>query len=95
MPVDLDIEHIARLARIELAPAEKAAFAAHLADILAYVELLGQADVRGVEPMAHAFPVENVWGEDVPRPGLPAEAALGNAPAQRDGMFSVPRVVEE
>jgi aspartyl-tRNA(Asn)/glutamyl-tRNA(Gln) amidotransferase subunit C len=47
-----------------------------------------------VEPTAHAFPISNVWAEDTPQPGLPVEAALRNAPAQRDDMFVVPVVVE-
>ncbi|MDE3084795.1 MAG: aspartyl/glutamyl-tRNA amidotransferase subunit C, partial [Verrucomicrobiota bacterium] len=51
-------------------------------------------DVSGVEPTAHAFPVFNVWTDDVPQPGLPVELALKNVPAQRDNMVVVPKVVE-
>ena len=93
-PADLDIDRVAALARIALTPAEKAAFSSQLGDVLAYIALLKEADVGGVEPTAHAFPVENVWAEDIPQPGLPVAAALGNAPAQRDHMFAVPKVVE-
>jgi aspartyl-tRNA(Asn)/glutamyl-tRNA(Gln) amidotransferase subunit C len=93
-PAELDIDHVAKLARIALTPEEKAAFSAQLGDVLAYIALLREADVSGVEPTAHAFPVENVWAEDVAQPGLPVEAALRNAPAQRDRMFAVPKVVE-
>lgn len=93
-PAALDIDRIAALARIALTPGEKAAFSAQLGDVLAYIALLKEADVTGVEPTAHAFPVENVWAEDVPQPGLPVAAALGNAPAQHDRMFAVPKVVE-
>ena len=93
-PADLDIDHVARLARIALTPGEKAAFSGQLGDVLAYIALLREVDVSGVEPTAHAFPVENVWAEDVAQPGLPVDAALRNAPAQRDNMFAVPKVVE-
>jgi aspartyl-tRNA(Asn)/glutamyl-tRNA(Gln) amidotransferase subunit C len=93
-PTDLNIDHIANLARIALTPDEKAKFAAQLGDILNYVEQLKQVDVTGVEPTAHAFPVYNVWADDVPRAGLPVDAALKNAPAQRENMVSVPKVVE-
>jgi aspartyl-tRNA(Asn)/glutamyl-tRNA(Gln) amidotransferase subunit C len=93
-PADLDIDHVARLARISLSPEEKAAFSGQLGDVLAYIALLKEVDVSGVEPTAHAFPVENVWAEDVARPGLPVDVALRNAPAQRDNMFAVPKVVE-
>ena len=51
-------------------------------------------DVTGIEPTAHAFPVVNVWADDVAQPGLPVEAALRNAPAQRENMIAVPKVVE-
>ena len=91
---DLNIDHIANLARIALTPEEKARFSTQLADVLGYIEELNQVDVTGVEPTAHAFPVHNVWSEDVAREALPVEAALRNAPAQRDNMISVPTVVE-
>ena len=51
-------------------------------------------DVSQVEATAHAFPVYNVWAEDVAQPGLPVELALQNAPAQRNHMIAVPKVVE-
>jgi aspartyl-tRNA(Asn)/glutamyl-tRNA(Gln) amidotransferase subunit C len=91
---DLDIDYVARLARLTLTPEEKARFAHQLGDVLHHIEQLGKVDVSGVEPTAHAFPIENVWGDDVARPGLPVELALKNAPAQRDHMVVVPKVVE-
>ena len=93
-PPDLNIDHVANLARLALTPAEKAEFSRQLGDVLAYIEQLRQVDVSQVEPTAHAFPICNVWADDVPRPGLPVEAALRNAPAQRDHMIVVPVVVE-
>lgn len=94
MSASIDIDHLARLARLALTPEEKAAFSAQLAGILDYAKALDGADVQGVEPMAHAIPVYNVWEADVPRPGLSPDQALLNAPARRQGMFSVPQVVE-
>ncbi|HVW21193.1 MAG TPA: Asp-tRNA(Asn)/Glu-tRNA(Gln) amidotransferase subunit GatC [Opitutaceae bacterium] len=93
-PTDLNLDHVARLARIALTPEEKARFGAQLGDVLTHIAELKEVDVSGVEPTAHAFPVHNVWAEDRPRPGLPVEAALRNAPAQRDHMVAVPKVVE-
>lgn len=93
-PQDLNIDYVARLARLALTPEEKAKFAQQLGDVLHHIEQLGKVDVSGVEPTAHAFPVENVWADDVTRPGLPVELALKNAPAQREHMISVPKVVE-
>lgn len=94
MKTDLNIDHVAKLARLDLTPEEKATYSAQLGDILAYIEHLKELDVSAVEPTAHAFPLDNVWREDVPGPALPVERALMNAPAQRDNMISVPQVVE-
>ena len=93
-PNSIDIDYVANLARLALSPEEKATYARQLGDVLAYIEKLKQADVTGVEPTAHAFDVHNVWAADVPTPGLSVEDALRNAPAQRDNMIAVPKVVE-
>jgi aspartyl-tRNA(Asn)/glutamyl-tRNA(Gln) amidotransferase subunit C len=90
----LNIDRVAKLARIALTPEEKATFGQQLGNVLHHIEQLTKVDVTGVEPTAHAFPVTNVWQEDVARPGLPVDQALRNAPAQRDNMISVPKVVE-
>ena len=90
----LDINHVAKLARLALTPEEKATFAQQLGNVLHHIEQLTKVDVTGIEPTAHAFAVSNVWQEDVARSGLPVEEALRNAPAQRDHMVAVPKVVE-
>ena len=91
---DLNIDHVATLARLALTAEEKATFTQQLGDVLQHIEQLKQVDVSGVEPMAHAAPVFNVWDHDVARSGLAADLALRNAPAQRDHMVVVPKVVE-
>lgn len=91
---DIDIDRVAQLARVELTSEEKEKFSRQLGDVLHHIRQLEQVDVSGVEPTAHAFPVVNVWADDVAQKGLPVEAALRNAPAQRDNMIAVPKVVE-
>ena len=93
-PTDLNIDHVAKLARLALTPEEKEKFSQQLGDVLHHIEALAKVDVSGVEPTAHAFPLYNVWQEDVAQSGLPVERALQNAPAQRDNMIVVPKVVE-
>jgi len=93
-PTDLDIDHVAKLARLALTPAEKERFAQQLGDVLHHIDQLKRVDVDKVEPAAHAFDVENVWADDVAEPGLPVERALQNAPVQRDHLVVVPKVVE-
>jgi aspartyl-tRNA(Asn)/glutamyl-tRNA(Gln) amidotransferase subunit C len=90
----LNIDNVATLARIALTPEEKAQFAQQLGDVLHHIEQLAKVDVSGVEPSAHAFAVHNVWQDDVARATLSVDQALRNAPAQRDNMIAVPKVVE-
>jgi aspartyl-tRNA(Asn)/glutamyl-tRNA(Gln) amidotransferase subunit C len=91
---DLDVEYVARLARINLTESETEMFQKQLNDILRYVEKLRQADVSDVEPAAHALPIFNVFREDAPREWFTAEEALSNAPRKANGLFVVPKVVE-
>jgi aspartyl-tRNA(Asn)/glutamyl-tRNA(Gln) amidotransferase subunit C len=93
-PSHLNIDYVANLARLELTATERQKFAQQLGDILHYVDKLNEVDVTGVEPMAHASPVYNVWQADVARPGLAVESALQNAPEQREQQIVVPKVVE-
>jgi aspartyl-tRNA(Asn)/glutamyl-tRNA(Gln) amidotransferase subunit C len=93
-PVSINIDQLATLSRLALTPDEKAKFSAQIGDILGHIEQLKQVNVDGVEPTAHATPIFNVLQADEPRPGLAVEDALRNAPAQRDHMVLVPRVVE-
>ena len=91
---DMNIEYVANLARLALTEEEKAKFTQQLGDILHYVEKLKQVDVTGIEAMAHASPVFNVWTEDMPVAGLPVEKALQNAPLRRDNLIAIPKVME-
>jgi aspartyl-tRNA(Asn)/glutamyl-tRNA(Gln) amidotransferase subunit C len=90
----LDLAHVAKLARLSLTSAEEARFGQQLGEVLQHIAQLSKVDVTGVEPTAHAFPIVNVWADDVAQPGLPVETALRNAPAQRNHMIVVPKVVE-
>lgn len=90
----INIEYVAKLARIALSEEEKVRFSGQLDSILGYIEKLEELDTSGVEPTAHPHPVYNVWQEDVPAGLLPVEDALRNAPAQRHNMFVVPKVVD-
>ncbi len=89
-----DIKYVAHLARLALTPAEEEKLGAQLGHILGYIEKLKEVDVSGVEPTAHAFPMVNVTRPDEARPGLAHEDALRNAPAQANGLFVVPKIVE-
>ncbi|HXG17124.1 MAG TPA: Asp-tRNA(Asn)/Glu-tRNA(Gln) amidotransferase subunit GatC [Calidithermus sp.] len=92
---DRDVEHVARLARLTLSPADRERLRRQLGAILEYIAKLEALDVTGVEPTSHAVLVVNVMREDEVRPGLGAEEALANAPDRRDHFFRVPRILED
>jgi aspartyl-tRNA(Asn)/glutamyl-tRNA(Gln) amidotransferase subunit C len=89
-----DVRWVAHLARLELSDAERATMTPQLSAILDYVTQLSQVNTDGVEPLAHPLPVQNVFRDDEPRPSLPADAALANAPDRRGDFYAVPAVLD-
>jgi aspartyl-tRNA(Asn)/glutamyl-tRNA(Gln) amidotransferase subunit C len=94
MPVDIDIDHVARLARLELTEDEKAKLKAQLGVILEHAAKVGEVATADVLPTSYAIPRANVFREDRPEPSLPHEAALANAPAEQEERFKVPKIAE-
>lgn len=88
-----DVRHVAKLARLALDEDRLVHLTPQLESILLYVDKIRQADVSGVEPMAHALPLSNVLREDVVEPSLPIEAVLRNAPETDGRFFKVPKVI--
>ncbi|MBN1808717.1 MAG: Asp-tRNA(Asn)/Glu-tRNA(Gln) amidotransferase subunit GatC [Planctomycetes bacterium] len=90
-----EVRHVSLLSRIELTDTELDMFTRQLADIVAYVDQLNEADTRDVPPMEHT-PREddNVLRDDVPVPGIGTLLALGGAPDVAASHFRVPKVVE-
>ncbi len=91
---ELDVQYVARLARLNLTKEEEQKFDAQLGQILGYIAKLNELDVSQVEPTAHAVPLVNVTRPDEIRPSLSNEQALRNAPASANGLFVVPKIVE-
>jgi aspartyl-tRNA(Asn)/glutamyl-tRNA(Gln) amidotransferase subunit C len=89
-----DVEHVAHLARLELAEEELSRFHRQLDNILKYVEQLNQADTAGVEPLAHAAGAGNVFREDQVTPSLDRAKALEQAPDSDGRFFRVPRIID-
>ncbi len=87
--------HLARLARLDLAPDELDHLAGQLDQIVTYVAKVSEVVADDIPPTSHALPLANVFRDDVLQPGLTAEAALAGAPAAEDGRFRVPRILEE
>ena len=87
-----DVEHVAKLARLELTDAEKEKFTKQLGDVLKYVEQMNEVDTTNVKPMAHAFDIVNVMREDEVVTEVSREELLKNAPEEENGFFKVPKI---
>ena len=91
---DETIAYVSALAKLKLTEEEKEKVKVDLGNILAYMETMNELDTTGIEPMSHAFPVKNVFREDVVLNGDDRESLLANAPQKKDGCFVVPKTVE-
>jgi aspartyl-tRNA(Asn)/glutamyl-tRNA(Gln) amidotransferase subunit C len=89
-----DVEHVARLARLELSEDEKQLFAGQMDAILGYVDKLKELNTDGILPTSHAVPVENAFRPDQVCPSIGVERALSNAPDSVDSFYRVPKVIE-
>ena len=90
-----DVEHVARLARLDLSTVEKERMGRELDGILTYIDKLRAVDTEGVPPTSRAVPMTNVMREDEPVPSLPQADMLANAPDRSGDFFRVPKIIEE
>lgn len=91
-----EVEHIAKLARLELSEEELNKYGEQLSAVLEYINQLEEVDVEGVEPTAQVTGLTNVWREDEARdcPEEEREAALNEAPDLEGRQIKVKRVLE-
>ena len=91
MAIDRDtVVHVARLARLDLRPDEVDRLTIELGAILEAVSKVAELDLADVPPTSHPLDLVNVWADDEPRPSLPLDEALANAPAREGDLFRVP-----
>ncbi len=94
MPIDIDIAHVARLARLALSDEELAAYRSQLGVILEHAARVQALDTSGVDPTAHPLGITNAFRKDEITPSLDREEVLGQAPSARDGYFVVPPAMD-
>jgi aspartyl-tRNA(Asn)/glutamyl-tRNA(Gln) amidotransferase subunit C len=89
------VDHVTRLARLDLSEDEALKMENQLADILGYIGLLEELDTSQVPPTSHVLDLANVMREDEVRPSMPVEKGLANAPDREGTAFKVPRIIED
>ncbi len=94
MPVEIDVDHVARLARLALTEEERERFRSQLRVILEHAERVREVAAEDVPPTSHPVPMRNVFRDDEPEPTLSKQEALAGAPEAEKGQFKVPRIVE-
>ena len=89
------VDHVARLARLDLSESERERMQTELSHIIEHAERIQALDLDDVPPTSHAIPLRNVMRSDEVRPSLDPTDALATAPAVEDGRFKVPRILED
>ena len=87
-----DVEHVAKLARLELTEEEKELYTKQLGDVLKYVDQMNEVDTSNVKPMSHAIDFVNVMREDKVYYEQTKEELMANAPEEENGFFKVPKI---
>jgi aspartyl-tRNA(Asn)/glutamyl-tRNA(Gln) amidotransferase subunit C len=90
----LEVEHVARLARLALKDDELEALTGQMDAILGYVEQLNELNTDGILPTAHAVPMENAFRPDLVKPSIGVDKSMQNAPDGCNGLFRVPKIIE-
>jgi aspartyl-tRNA(Asn)/glutamyl-tRNA(Gln) amidotransferase subunit C len=90
-----EVQQVSLLGRLLLSEQELDRMTSQLGAILEYMQLLGEVDTEGIEPMAHPLDVSDVLREDRQRPSLDREDALANAPLRDAECYLVPAVLGE
>ena len=90
-----EVQHIAELAKLQLTEAEEALYQEQLSDILDYMQRLNTLDTEAIPPTATVLPLRSVMRDDVPRPSLPVDEVLANAPARAGDSFEVRVILED
>ncbi len=94
MPVEIDIAHVARLARLDLSDEELEAYKSQLSVILDHAARVQSLDADPNPENAHPLGLSNIFRDDVVLPSLDRDEVLASAPETADGYFVVPPAME-
>jgi aspartyl-tRNA(Asn)/glutamyl-tRNA(Gln) amidotransferase subunit C len=88
-----EIRRLARLARLKVSEDDLQGLSQELSKIVSLVNQLAEVPTEGIEPMVHAFDLQNVLAPDRVQPSLPRDEALRNASSHDGECFLVPAVL--
>jgi aspartyl-tRNA(Asn)/glutamyl-tRNA(Gln) amidotransferase subunit C len=88
------VKHVAHLARLAVTDEEAELLTEQLDKIIGFAEELNELDTDNVEPTTHVLELKNILREDEVRNSVSVDEAMKNAPAQKDGQFKVPNILE-
>lgn len=89
-----DVEHIMKLAYLDLRGEEKEKMVKHFSRILEYFAKLKELDTENVEPLSHVIEESTPLREDEVKEGLSQEDVIAMAPEREGGYVKVPKIVE-
>ena len=89
----MDIEHLAKLARLKLTNAEKELFSKQMGTVIKYIEKLSELDTKNVEPTAHVLGLNNVFRDDAVKKPLTVQDPINDSPAHSKGHYEVPKII--
>ena len=89
----MDIEHLAKLARLKLTDVEKEKFSNQMGTIIEYIEKLSEVNTNNVEPTAHILGLNNIFRKDATTKPLTDQAPINNSPAHSKGHYEVPKII--
>ena len=89
----MDIEHLAKLARLKLTDTEKELFSKQMGTVIKYIEKLSELDTKNVEPTAHVLGLNNVFRDDAVKKPLTVQDPINDSPAHSKGHYEVPKII--
>ena len=89
----MDIEHLAKLARLKLTDAEKELFSKQMGTVIKYIEKLSELDTKNIEPTAHVLGLNNVFRDDAVKKPLTVQDPINDSPAHSKGHYEVPKII--
>lgn len=91
-----DVEKIAKLAKLKFTEDEKIKLQGEMNEVLGYIDTINQIPgLDDVKPLENINDTENIFREDIDKPGITKQEALKNAPEKTDNFFKVPKVLEK